>query len=124
MFPKFFRHSLIAGMSFFLEFTIFNFLYYLRGDLLFSQFVSVFISVLFGYCGHTCYTYKLGKFSKTNIFLYFTQASFMFLLNYLLLHFMININDINYSISKIIQMSVAFPINFSFGYFISFRKPR
>ena len=124
MFPKLLRHLLVAGISFFLEFTIFNFLYYLRGELLLSQIISVFISVLFGYYGHTYFTYKLGKFSKTNIFLYFTQASFMFLLNYLLLYFLINVNDINYSISKLIQMLVAFPINFSFGYFVSFRRPR
>jgi putative flippase GtrA len=124
MFQKILRHSLIAGISFFLELTIFNFIYYLRGGLLFSQIVSVFISVLFGYYGHTFYTHKLAKFSKTNMFFYFTQASFMFLLNYLLLYFLIYINDINYSISKLIQMLVAFPINFSFGYFVTFRKTR
>lgn len=121
---KLIRHSLVAGLCFLIEFTLFSFLYHYTFNIVFSQFVSVFISVLIGYFGHTYFTHRLCKFSSKNLALYFTQAFIMFILSLFLLYYFIDVLHLSSKSSKLLQMLIVFPINFLFGTFITFGKSR
>lgn len=124
MYRKAIRHTVVASICFAVDYTLFNLLFWLTTYLFLSQSVGVFLSVIIGYYGHTYYTYKLNKFSKKNLGIYFAQAGLMLCLSYLVLYVLIDSLGVYYPIAKFIQMLICFPINFLVGNFYSFKVTR
>lgn len=124
MYKKVIRHSIVASICFIFEYCLFNIIFWLTSYIFLSQFVGVFFGVIIGYYGHTYYTYKLNRFSKKNLSIYFVQAGIMFCVSYLLLYLLIDFFNIYHPIAKFVQMMICFPINFLVGNFYSFRISR
>jgi putative flippase GtrA len=115
---------MVATTCAIIEYAVFNITYMLTYQLLVAQGLGLFLALIFGYFGHTFYTFRLNKFSRTNMAMYYFQALIMFGLGYAILYFFIEIKNIYYPTAKFFQMAIVFPINFLIGNFISFRIHR
>jgi putative flippase GtrA len=117
------RHLVISGIGAIIDLILFAYLYEVKALSLFiAFFISISITTIIGYLGHTFFTFKTKFNFKSNFHLFIIQITLSLVLGYMVIFFLIEIINFNSFLSKIIQMTFTFIFNFNFGKFLTFRK--
>jgi putative flippase GtrA len=118
------RHGLISLVCGTLDLVIFAVIHSNTSNAILAQTISFLTATVLGYFGHTYFTFQLNRFSGKNLFLFKIQAGTVFLYSLMFIYIFVNVLNFNPYLSKILQLATGFFINYTIGYFISFKHHR
>jgi putative flippase GtrA len=88
-----------------------------------SYVIAFSAATTIGFFGHSYFTFDVGQAHLKNLILFIFQASLSFLIGFLSLKILINL-QVPVMLAKLIQLGITFFFNFTVGKFITFKKRR
>jgi putative flippase GtrA len=119
---QFFRHLLVGAIGFIGNYFLFNILKYFRYGTLLSNTVTNVVIIIVVYNLQKYFTYQNKKISLTQPVLYLFNALFYYILDTAILIFLIDKNQVDPKLGKMLSLIVTTPINFLFQKFVVFKE--